>query len=74
MKFSDNLKAARLNCGFTQEALANRIGVSTVALQTWERGSRKPSFEALLSLSEQLGIRVDRLMGAAVSNDPAVQN
>lgn len=63
MEFSKSLKSLRLNRGLTQETLADEIGVSTVALQGWERGTRKPSFDALIALCSALNISMDELLG-----------
>lgn len=63
MDFSTTLKSLRLSRNLTQEMLADQVGVSTVALQGWERGTRKPSFDALVCLCTALNVSLDELAG-----------
>jgi len=63
MNFASALKSLRLSRELTQEALAGKIGVSVVALQGWERGTRKPSFDALVGLCGALSVSMDELLG-----------
>lgn len=63
MDFASALKSLRLCRSMTQETLAGRIGVSVVALQGWERGTRKPSFDALVGLCAALSVSMDELLG-----------
>lgn len=38
-----NIKAARAQAGLTQRALAELVGVDTMAVSRWERGLHRPS-------------------------------
>ena len=42
--------------------LGERVGVTESAIGMYETGKRKPSYEMLLRLSEELGVSVDDLM------------
>lgn len=63
MEFGQRLKNLRLSQKKTQQDLASCIGVSVVAVRSWEHGSKKPSMDALVSLSKALGASVDSLLG-----------
>lgn len=65
MEFGQRLKNLRLSQEKTQQDLASCIGVSVVAVRSWEHGSKKPSMDALISLSKALGASVDSLLGIA---------
>lgn len=62
MKMSTFLKRCREVAGLTQAQLAERMGVSTVAVQNWESGKTNISYERYLELSLILNIPVDRLI------------
>ena len=68
MDFSSNIKSLRLRRNLSQEKLAEQVGVSVVAVQCWERGARKPSFDALASLCAALSVSADRLLGLSGGN------
>lgn len=65
MEFGQRLKNLRLSQGKTQQDLASCIGVSVVAVRSWEHGSKKPSMDALVSLGKALGTSIDVLLGVA---------
>lgn len=52
------LKSYREMRGLTQEALAERLGVSSITVSRWETGARKINRELLTSVSEKTGIAV----------------
>lgn len=56
MSFAEQLRAARKAHGYTQEALAEKLGVSRQAVQKWERGAALPGSANLLALNELLGL------------------
>lgn len=60
------LKAIRENLGYSQQELANRIGVGIATLSRWERG--KP---ALLTLSQVKALNKElKTLGMTVDNLP----
>lgn len=63
MEFKDTLRSIRKRVGMTQKTLASKIGVTPETIGNWERGSRQPSFEYLVSLADALGSSVDILLG-----------
>lgn len=48
--------------GFTQEYIAEKLGISDRAVSKWERGINMPDASLMLSLSELLGITVNELL------------
>lgn len=51
MNFGALLKKARKEAGMTQQALANRIGISSAYVTELEKGRRQPSYKTLHKLS-----------------------
>lgn len=62
MAFAENLKSIRQENNFSQEELAEIIGVSRQAVSKWEQGSGYPEMEKLLALSKKLSVSLDYLM------------
>lgn len=55
--------ALRKMKGWTQEQLAELVGVSSVAVSKWERGINVPEVEILCRLADLFGVTVDELLG-----------
>lgn len=51
-----SLKAARVNAGYTQEQLAEKLGVSPVTIWKWENGQSEPRFSQFKKLCEAVDI------------------
>ena len=60
--FADRLKKVRKEAGYTQESLAQALGVAKGTVGMWEAGKRNPDFEMLCSLSDVLDRKVDYLL------------
>lgn len=71
MTLAQNIQNARRAQGLSQEALAEKIGVSRQALGKWEKDTALPGLDNLQALAAALGIGVDALLGAE-NADPAV--
>jgi putative transcriptional regulator len=54
---------ARHRAGFTQQQLADRIGVGRVTIARIESGSQTPSLDVALALARELGEPVEALFG-----------
>lgn len=63
MSFHENLRKARLERGYTQEALGEKLNMSPQAVSKWERGECMPDAALLPQLAETLGLSLDRLFG-----------
>ena len=56
--------------GLSQEALAEKIGVSRQALGKWEKDTALPGLDNLQALAAALGIGVNALLGAENADPP----
>ena len=61
--FSSNLTRLRKGRGFTQEKLAEALGISFQAVSKWETAQTYPDIELLPRLAELLSISIDSLLG-----------
>ena len=58
----NNLKLYRKKCGFTQEQIAEMLGVSRQAVAKWERGETLPDIENVIALADLYEVSVDSLV------------
>ena len=56
------LKAYRKKNGYTQDEIAEKLGVSRQAVAKWERGESVPDIESVVSLAGFFGVTVDVLI------------
>ncbi len=63
MDLGQRIKSLRLERGYTQHDVSIELGISTVTISAWERGSKKPSLTAIVSLGQLFNISVDALLG-----------
>jgi transcriptional regulator with XRE-family HTH domain len=61
MTFSEHLLALRKKSGLKQTELAEKIGISWRAYQTYERGEREPTLSTLIALADFYDISLDEL-------------
>ena len=66
----ERIKHRRLELGLSQEALAQRAGISTSFLSDLETGKRSVGAETLLDLGRAMGVSLDLLMTGQASEDP----
>ena len=62
MEFNEKLFRARKDKGLSQEALAERVGVSRQAVSKWETGEAKPDTDKLCALCTALELSMDELL------------
>ena len=60
--FGENLVSMRKLLGLTQEALAEKVGVSRQAVAKWEAGESLPDLEKGKILADVFGVSLDELM------------
>ena len=60
---SEKLLYYRKSKGYSQEELAEKIGVSRQAVSKWERGESLPDSNNLIALSRLYSISIDELLG-----------
>lgn len=58
-----SLKEARKQAGYTQEQLAELVGVSRAAIARYETGEIEPSLETFVRLADALQVSADLLLG-----------
>jgi transcriptional regulator with XRE-family HTH domain len=59
--FTENLKNARKKANLTQEALAEKVGLTAKHIGVIERGIKFPTIQMLEAISEALGIHAYEL-------------
>jgi transcriptional regulator with XRE-family HTH domain len=71
MGFSEKLRTARRQKGFSQEQLAELLNISRQAVSKWEMDDGYPETEKLIQLAETLGVSLDYLLmnGKAIRNN-----
>ena len=65
MKLNEKILYCRKRLGLSQEALAERIGVSRQAVSKWETGDAEPEISKLRSLAQIFGVTTDWLLSDA---------
>lgn len=62
MNFADKLKQIRLRNNWSQEELAEKVGVSRQAITKWETGKGLPDMENIIIISKIFDITIDELL------------
>lgn len=62
MKISDKIVRLRRRYGWSQEELANRIGVSRQAVFKWESGVNMPDLEKIKKMVKLFNVSYDFLL------------
>lgn len=58
----NKLKIFRKQNNFTQEEIAEKLGVSRQAIAKWERGETQPDVESCVKLADLYGVTLDMLL------------
>lgn len=61
--FFMRLRAARVQNKLTQQAMADRLGVSLNGYQKYEQGERQPPLDTLVKIADILDVSTDYLLG-----------
>lgn len=56
------LQQLRKNNGYSQEVLAEKLGISRQSISKWERGEASPEIDNLMALAKIYGITLDELL------------
>lgn len=59
----ERLKTCRKNHDMTQQEVADKLGVTSASISSWESGARRPDFEMLDNLSKLYDVSFDYLFG-----------
>lgn len=62
MEIKDRLKALRKEAGYTQQEVADRLGVNHVTISGYERGVRKPGFAEADQLADLFDVNLEYLL------------
>ncbi len=62
MSFSESIYTLRKKIGLSQEDFAERVGVSTKALQNWESGASMPDGSNIIAISRAFDVSADFLL------------
>ena len=72
--FSNRIKEARERQKMTQKMLALRLGIAQTTVSGWENGSKRPSVDTIVRISDILGVSTDYLLEKTDSPFSIVQN
>lgn len=64
MTFAEKLKSIRRQAGMSQEKLAEKIGVSRLAITKWETDAGIPDIENIIAISTLFNISIDDLLSS----------
>ena len=70
---AERIKQLRKKKGISQSELAELIGVKNNTVSTWERGTRKPDFEALNLLSNYFEVSFEYILGSSDKEETRVK-
>lgn len=62
MNLGERIAALRKDRGLSQEAFAEKVGVSRQAVSKWEAGASVPELDKLMQISELFGVTTDYLL------------
>lgn len=62
MKFAEKLLNLRMDRGYSQEALAEELGVSRQAISKWELGTTLPETDKIILISDFFDVSIDYLL------------
>ena len=63
MDFSQIVKQLRQERGWSQQEVADRVGLNKMTISQYENGKRKPSFEMIEALAEVFHVDLNYLLG-----------
>ena len=64
LKTANRLQQLRKENGYSQDALAEKLGLSRQAISKWERGESSPDTDNLIALAELYHMTLDQLLGS----------
>ena len=70
---AERIKQLRKKKGISQSELAEVIGIKNNTVSTWERGTRKPDFEALNLLSDYFEVSFEYILGSSDKEETRVK-
>ena len=68
---TNRLYELRKKCNYSQEELADKIGVSRQAVSKWERAEASPDTDNLILLAKLYNVSLDELLSTSEPVEPA---
>ena len=62
MIIADRIQYLRKQKGYSQEELADKVGVSRQAVSKWESGASDPSTTNLMALAKLFGVTAEEIL------------
>ena len=72
-EFKNVFKNLRIKSGYTQDGLAEAIGISRSAVSMYETGNREPDFETLERIADFFNVDMNYLLGSSTKTT-VIQN
>lgn len=69
MELAEKIQMQRKKEGLSQEAFAEKMGVSRQAVSKWELGITKPDVDKIVMMSDLFGVSTDYLLKNQVDNE-----
>lgn len=63
MEFGQNFKKLRLQNGYTQQQVAEKLGIKQSNVSDWENNVSRPEYENLIALAELYDESIETLLG-----------
>lgn len=70
MSLADKMMTLRKRAGWSQEELAEKMGVTRQSVSKWEGGQSQPELDKILMLSEIFGVSTDFLLKEEIRETP----
>lgn len=74
MKFDENLRSLRKEKDYSQEYLAEKLGVTRQTISKWENGTAMPDLKKLIELAEFFEVSMDSLLGMDYGTESSQQD
>lgn len=63
MKFGKLFKSFRMENGYTQKNIADKLGIAQSNISDWENDISRPEYENLIKLAEIYEVTIGELLG-----------
>ena len=73
IEIADRLVKLRKKYGYSQEELADKLGLSRQAVSKWERAEASPDTDNLICLAKLYGVSLDELLATEEDIDTIVE-
>lgn len=70
--FSKRVKQLRKDNGWSQDEMAQKLGVTRSAIGNWEQGTREPTYETLEAVADLFNCEMQYLIGEKPASDLSI--